>query len=251
MDVLKAGERIERINDGLRVIRAPGHLPFGSDALLLAGFLPGGRTLAAELGAGTGAVSLLAAARGKCSRIDGFELQESAADIFARNSALNGLSDRVRAVCADLRTLPSTLAGRYDCVFSNPPYMKTGAGKRSPAAARETARHETAGDIFDFAACAARLLKTGGEAVFVYRPDRAVDLFLALRGAGIEPKRALTVCADPAHAPSVLLVSAKKGARPGLYCPPVFFLKTAGAENTADYEFLLEKGVFPDVFLRP
>jgi len=53
---LYPGEKIEKINDGLMVIRHPAHLPYGSDALLLAGYLRGGaRKRAAELGAGTGA----------------------------------------------------------------------------------------------------------------------------------------------------------------------------------------------------
>ena len=249
---LKENEKIEEINDGLRVIRSPGQLPFGTDALLLASFLRGGaRKKAAELGAGTGAVSLLAAARGKFARIDGFELQESAVGIFRRNLALNALEKRVNIFRADIRSLPSGLCGAYDCVFSNPPYMKCGAGRSSPSIEREAARHETAGDIFDFAAAAARLLKTGGEAVFVYRPDRLCDLVDAFRTNGLEPKRLTLVCADEAHAPSIALLAGKKGAARGLFVSPVLFLSDTAGQRSADYLDILGKGVFPQKYVKP
>lgn len=249
MDLLP-GERVETVNDGLLLIRHPDHLPFGSDALLLAGYLGKG-TAAAELGAGCGAVSLLAAARGRFERIDGYELQESAVKIFGRNVALNGLGDRVRAVCADVRALPAELAGRYDCVFSNPPYMKTGAGKVCRTSERQIARHETAGGIYDFCRAAAVLLKHGGEAVFVYRPDRACDLLDAMRKNGLEPKRLTPVCATPSHAPSVLLVSCKKGASPGLFYTPSFFIEGPDGEKTDDYNKLMKEGCFHERFLKP
>ena len=247
---LLPGERIETVNDGLKLIRHPDHLPFGSDALLLAGYLGKG-VRAAELGAGCGAVSLLAASRGRFDTIDGYELQESACAIFERNIVLNGLSCRVQAVHADIRALPAELSGRCDCVFSNPPYMKTGAGKVCRSSERQIARHETAGDIFDFCRAAAFLLKHGGEAVFVYRPDRACDLLDAMRKSGVEPKRLTPVCADPSHAPSVLLVSGKKGASPGLFYTPSFFIAGPDGEKTDDYNKLMKEGCFDERFLKP
>ena len=247
---LQPNEKIEKINDGLSVIRHPAHLPFSSDALLLAGYLRSGKR-AAELGAGTGAVSLLAATRGKYERIDGYEIQESAVEVFARNVSLNGLEKKVFPVCADLRALPAALKGKYDCVFSNPPYMKVGAGRSCVLTEKQIARHETAGDIFDFARAAGELLKTGGEAVFVYRPDRLCDLFAAFEAAGIEPKRMTLVCAAPALAPSVVLVAGKKGGARGLYLTPALFVCGESGEKSADYLYIMEKGAFSEKYVKP
>ena len=247
---LKENERIDTVNDGLRLISNEGHLAFGSDALLLAGYLGKGEN-AAELGAGNGVVSLLAALRRKFAHIDGIERQKEAFDLFERNIVLNGLCDRVRALHYDLRELPEEFSGKYDCVFSNPPYMKEGAGKTCASDARQAARHETAGDIFDFCIAAARLLRYGGEAVFVYRPDRLCDLMNAMRKSGVEPKRMTSVCADAMHAPSVVLICGKKGGAPGLFVGPTFYISELSGEKTEDYRKLMKEGKFDERYRNP
>lgn len=247
---LNEHERLDLINDRLRLIQNTTHLAFGTDALFLAGYLPKAKR-AAELGAGNGAVSILAAARENFEEIDGFELQESAARLFLRNVALNGLENRVFVKNMDIRCLPSSLFGRYDCVFSNPPYMKTDAGKACAVDEKQAARHETAGDIYDFCAAGSAILRYGGEAVFVYRPDRLCDLIDAMRRAGIEPKRIMAVCADALHAPSIVLVSGRKGGGRGLFFSPVFCISDLSGRKTEDYENLMKEGRFNERYLRP
>ncbi len=247
---LQKNERLDFINERLKLIQNKTHLSFGTDALLLAGYLSKGRR-AAELGAGNGVVSLLAGTRGKFLQIDGFELQESAAELFRRNVLLNDLKDIVSVKNEDIRFLPGKLKGQYDCVFSNPPYMKNNTGKPCVISEKQTARHETAGDIYDFCRTAAELLRFGGEAVFVYRPDRLCDLFDAMRCAGTEPKRVTAVCADPMHAPSMVLVSGKKGGKGGLYFSPVFHIADLAGEKTEEYKKLMEKGCFDERYLKP
>ena len=247
---LKENEKLYTVNDGLQLIQNTNHLLFGSDALLLAGYLRKAER-AAELGAGNGIVSLLCAARGRFAHVDGYEFQPEVRELFQRNIELNGLSHRVTALERDIRALPAGLGGSYECIFSNPPYMKTSAGKCCLSDARQIARHETAGEIGDFAAAAGMLLKHGGEAVFVYRPDRLADLIFAFRQAGLEPKRLTFVSSDPAHAPSVLLLAGKKGGKSGLYLTPHFFLKDASGVQSPEYTELLEKGIFHERFFRP
>ena len=125
---LKENEKLYTVNDGLQLIQNANHLLFGSDALLLAGYLRKAER-AAELGAGNDIVSLLCAARGRFAHVDGYEFQPEVRELFQRNIELNGLSHRVTALERDIRALPAGLGGSYDCVFSNPPYMKALAGK--------------------------------------------------------------------------------------------------------------------------
>ena len=247
---LKENEKIDEINDGLRLISNVGHLAFGTDALLLAGYLGKGNA-AVELGAGNGVVSLLAASRGKFAHIDGVEVQKEAFDLFERNIALNALGDRVRALHCDLRELPGELAGKYDCVFANPPYMKTGAGKACAGDERQAARHETAGGIGEFCAAASTLLRYGGEAVFVYRPDRLCDLMNAMRRSGVEPKRMTSVCSDAVHAPSMVLVSGRKGGAPGLFVSPAFYISELSGEKSDAYMRLMKEGWFDERYRNP
>lgn len=249
---LSKDEYLDVINDGLSLVGKRTHLKFGTDALLLAGYLRRSRR-AAELGAGNGAISLLAASRGKFSSVDGFELQPEAASLFERNIEKNNLGDRVRARCLDVRSLSSDpdFIGKYDCVFSNPPYMKADSGVACAAAEKQTARHETAGDIYDFCAAASALLKYGGEAVFVYRPDRLCDLLDAMRHSGIEPKRLTFVSSDAAHRPSMVLTAGKKGGAPGLFLSPFFFIEDGNGRKSADYDYLMKEGNFGERFYKP
>ena len=219
-------ERLDEVNEQISLLQKKNGLTFGTDAYLLAAFLrPAPQKRAVELGAGTGIVSLLVAARGKVRDVVAVELQEEYAELSARNFARNGFSDRLRAVCADVRDLsPKDLGYECDVVLSNPPYMRTDSGLPNRNAGKNTARHETAGGIADFASAASRLLKHGGVFLTVYRPDRLADLMDALRSASLEPKRMTFVAADAHTAPSIVLVESKKGAAAGLTLTPTLLL---------------------------
>ena len=141
---------------------------------------------AAELGAGTGVVSLLMLAKDKAETVYAIEAQPEFARLTERNAEMNGLSRRLITVEADVRTVDeNTLGGRVDVVFSNPPYMRADCGRENAESVKNIARREVLGGIFDFCACAARILKYGGVFYTVYRPERLPDLMEALRSSGI------------------------------------------------------------------
>ncbi len=235
---LLSDETLTEINDNLKLIQKKGGLTFGSDALLLASFVKKPRgAVAMDLGSGTGVIALLAASRGNFKKIYAVEIQQKFADIIGRNARLNGLDDTVEPICADLRDVKL----ECDIVFSNPPYMKTSSGKSSDDDGRDIARRERNGGIYDFCECASRCLSDGGDFYVVYRPDRMVDLLCALRENKLEPKKLIFVCADENHAPSLVLVSAKKGAAPSLIVPKPLFLNLGG-EMSQDAKKIYESG---------
>ena len=80
-------------------------------------------------------------------------------------------------------------------------------------------------------AAAARLLRYGGRFAVVFRPDRLVDLTDTLRQNRLEPKRLRFVQHTAAGAPSLLLLEARKGGRPGLTVEPPLLHYTDGAES--------------------
>ena len=67
-------------------------------------------------------------------------------------------------------------------------------------------------------------MKNGGRFALVHRPERLADLFAALRGAGLEPKRLRLVQHGPDKPPSAALVEAVRQGRPGLEVLPALLL---------------------------
>ena len=211
-------ERIDDINENLRIIQKKQGLTFGSDTYLLSAFIKEQKSArAADLGSGTGIASLLCAARNKFAHIYAIEIQKDFSELIERNAELNGLENVITSINADVRDVkPAHTSGELDAVFSNPPYMKVNAGKRNDADEKYIARHEVFGGIYDFCAAAARLLKFGGKFYCVYRPDRLSELMDAMQRSKLEPKRMTFVHPDEFTSPSAVLVEAKKGAAPSM-----------------------------------
>lgn len=244
------GERLDTVNENITLIQKKDGLTFGTDALLLAAFARGsGSGVAADLGAGTGIVSLLVAARGKYAKLFPVEAQADFCDLIRRNAAVNRMEDRIFCVERDLRALtPADLGGECDAVLTNPPYMRAGSGKTNDHGAKAIARHELLGGIGDFCAAAGRCLKYGGIFYAVYRPERTAELFRAMQDAGIEPKRLMAVCPDTERAPSLILVEGKKGAAAGLIFEKPLFLYANAAHTvyTEETRFIYENGRFKE-----
>ena len=228
------GERLDEINENLRLIQKKDGLTFGTDAYLLASFMRGGGKLrAVELGTGTGIISLLCAARSRFAHIDAFEVQEDFVSLTKRNVALNVLDERITVHGADIRDVSSgTLGYEVDAVFTNPPYMRTDSGKRNLSDHKYIARHEVCGGIADFCAAAGRLLKHGGKFYCVFRPDRLSELMGAMLESKLEPKRMTFVHADKKKEPSMVLIEAIKCGACGMrVSAPVILFDDNGAES--------------------
>lgn len=234
-DITRDGERLDEVNERLKLIQKTDGLTFGTDAYLLAAYTYSCGGHAAELGGGTGIVSLLAASRRRFEHITVAEIQEDYAELIRRNIALNSLGERVEVVCKDIRDLkPADIGREVDAVFSNPPYMKTQSGKRNENDGKYIARHEVFGGINDFCAAACRLLKFGGKFFVVYRPDRLIDLIDALRSNKLEPKKMTFVQADTKTSPSMVLIEAKKGASPSLILTKTLIMYKDGTRKMSD-----------------
>ena len=223
---LMPDERIDTVNEKIRLIQKKDGLTFGTDAFLLAAFIKQQRySYAVELGGGTGIISLLCAAADKFLNIDCFEIQKDFYGITKRNIELNGFGDRVRVFNEDIRSVSATFLKREaDAVFSNPPYMRTDSGKRNECDRKFIARHEVCGGIDDFCAAAYRILKHGGRFYCVWRPDRLTSLIASMRANRLEPKNMVFVHSDVQSEPSMVLVSATKGGAEGMKIMPPLFL---------------------------
>lgn len=240
---LKDNERINKINEGLCIIENKKALTFGTDAYLLASYLPTKpNAVAAELGCGSGVISFLALTKKKCRHVYGIEVQSPIYEIAKRNAELNSLDTSFTALNKDLRDCSAIdTCGEVDIVFSNPPYMKSSSGKLNESEEKNLSRHEICGDINDFCRCAAKLLKFGGDFYVVYRPDRMADLIYALRSNRLEPKSVTFIYPNSYTSPSLLLISAKLGGKSGMkISKPLFIYKDGTSEYTEEFKKIYE-----------
>ncbi len=212
-------EFVTPINEDLRLIQRRGDLTFGTDAYLLGAFVRSmPRERAAEFGGGSGVVSLLCAARGRFARILCAELRPDLTDLIRRNAELNGLSDVIEALSADVRELTvRDTGGELSAVFSNPPYFRAGSGRVSGSPDLRAARSEENGTIRDFCASASRLLRWGGLFTLVYRPERLTELLFSLRSSSLEPKRIVFVHPVSDAPPSLVLVEVYRDGSKSVY----------------------------------
>ncbi len=252
--ILLPHERLDEVNHGILLIQNTNGLTFGTDALLLAAFLPCAPLgNAAELGGGTGIISLLALKTRSLLHVDCIEVQKDYAELIARNAALNGVTERLSVHAEDLRDYAALgeRCGKADTVFTNPPYMSL-AGKENRAREKQAARHEVFGGIGDFVRAGARLLRYGGRFFCVYRPDRLMDLLCALRENRLEPKRMTFVHADGQTPPAMVLVEALSGGRCSLRVTPPLHIyrdhETRPRVYTEEMKMILEEGRFPSVY---
>ncbi|MCI8589976.1 MAG: methyltransferase [Clostridiales bacterium] len=242
-------ERIDIVNEDIKLTQNLSGLTYGTDALLLSAFVRGRRQgRAVEFGAGTGIVSLLCAKRQKFSRIYAVEIQEKYASLCRRNVEANQFDQIIETVPADIREIDASLfGGPLDAVFSNPPYLKLGAGMTNENEEKAIARHELFGQVSDFCAAASRLLKHGGSFYVVYRPDRLDDLLTALGQHALAPKRLVMVYADAAHKACLVLVEAVKGGGAGIFVTKPLFIKT-GDQDSEEMKWIYENGDFHEQY---
>ncbi|MCR5481593.1 MAG: methyltransferase [Clostridia bacterium] len=210
----------ERLDDtgfgGIRLIQKPEEFCYGIDAVLLADFAASftGADSFADLGTGTGIVPLLLSHMTAAKRITGIEFLENSFKRAERNARLNGLTDRVSFVHADVSDTKTVLqkTGTVQAVVSNPPYMKKGAGLTNSNGAKFAARHETTAGIEDFVRTAAAILEERGDFFLVHRPMRLVDICTACRDYRLEPKHIRFVSPDRDSAPNIMLLHCVKSA---------------------------------------
>jgi len=76
-----------------------------------------------ELGTGSGAVSIALAKNVPELEMVATDISSAACKLAASNIELSGLSDRVYVIESDWFT---NISGRFDCIVSNPPYIRAG-----------------------------------------------------------------------------------------------------------------------------
>lgn len=236
---LAANERIDELRrDGTKIIQSPDVFAFSLDAVLLADFARVRRQdQVVDLAAGNGAVGLFIAGRVPGVHVTMVELQPQLAAMARRSVTLNYFDDRVRVVEGDLaKTWDHVAKDSVDVVTCNPPYFKVQPGSvQNPNTALALARHELTTDFTTVVRITAGLLKTGGKAFFVHRPDRLVELLSTLADADLAPKRIRFVHPKAGKEANMVLIEAIRTGRPdGVRIMPPFVVYGEDGQYTPE-----------------
>lgn len=212
MKMLEKGERIEDLQcGGLKIIQNKDLYTFTSDSVLIANFVKLKKNdKALEIGGGSGVVSILLSAKTKCQDFTIVELQKEMAKLCQKNIELNNLTDRLKLICDDIKNWKKYfVAGQFDSIFSNPPYMKGGTGNKQDS--RRLARHEENLPLEELVFVASKLLKEGGDFWCVYCSERACELIACLHKERLETKEMFFTENGKGQVSRVLLRAVKGG----------------------------------------
>jgi release factor glutamine methyltransferase len=87
-----------------------------------------------EIGVGSGAISVALATELPEARLVATDISESALAVARRNTRTHGVADRIEFLCGDLFT---PVAGTFDLIVSNPPYIAAEEFGQLPRGVRE------------------------------------------------------------------------------------------------------------------
>ena len=244
--LLSEGERADELDcKGLKLIQHPDAFCFGTDSVLLTHFAldaikgAGSNCRAVDMGAGSGVISMLIAAKTGCC-VTAVEIDRVQCERLERSLLLNGLNTpdergigRIIPVCADYLDTSLKFERKFDHAICNPPYFKEGSGGMPRNAG---ATHEQNADIRSIAKAARSLLKFGGSFSLCFPAERLAEAFTALSINSLEPKVLRLVKAKPNKRPYLALIRAKHGAKPGLIIENELILLNEDGSYTPELE---------------
>jgi len=232
---------------GPRFVESEGVYRIGTDSVLLAYFAYSScankKILAADLGSGSGILSILLATLNPKLTIDAIELQSEAVVNSKENAKLSGVSDRVNVIESDIRKHRECLkSGVYDLVVTNPPYYAVSSGALSDNLNRATSRSEITCSLDDVIKAASYLTRWGGSFSLVHKPERLSDTFRTMYKYGFEPKRLRTVQNKVNSEPNLMLVEGRRGGKPSLKFEAPLILRNDDGSDSDEIQRIYHRG---------
>ena len=229
---LKANERWDDLElDTLGVIQCEKEYSFTSDAVLLANYIKSGhKDNCIELCSGSGVISLIMGYKKKPKSLTLVEIQETQADRSKRSFEANQMN--VNIVCSKFQGVHE-IVGKYkfDVCYANPPYRQIdldASEKKSVA----ISTHEIEMNLSELICEAEKLLKFGGKFYIVYTASRIAELLFELKKLKLEPKTMTLVHSKAGKPANLVLLTAVKGAKPGMIIEPPIIEKDEFGNDT-------------------
>lgn len=206
---------------------------FSLDAVLAAHFSPPSKGAdVLDLGAGCGIISLILMYRwrDKLAKVRGIEFQPQLQKLAEKNYRLNGYETKCRCILGNIDDVLSYLPPEsFTQVICNPPFYHVQNGRQSRGEESRLARHQIGGNIQQFTAAAASLVKNGGVTVFIYPAEQLSELVAALTASRLELKIMQFIYSYPGHfgGAKLVLVKCIKNGGPGVQILPPFYIYSA------------------------
>ncbi len=197
-----------------------------------------------EIGAGTGAISLMYAAKNPGSVVTAIEIQQAAFEICLANFQDSPITSRLEVIQGAVQNFTSET--NFDLILSNPPYFKDALP--SAAEAKLKARHQVSLDFPDLLRKSAELLSPSGNACFIipaegYGPIKKAGLE---SGLFVHELWEVFYKADDAK-PQSVVVKMQKGAS-GVPKRKVLRVRNSDGGYHAEYAALLRDFLPPQHF---
>ena len=189
------------------------------DSVLIANFAKISRknAIVADLGTGTGIISILVAGKQNPEKVYAVEIQEELVDMAKRSVKYNDLENKIDIINADIVGISKgNFNKKFDYVISNPPYKKLNTGLINDNQKKLISRHEVKCTLKDVVNEASKLLKDKGVFYMVHRPDRLCDIFNAMRENKVEPKEIQLVHSHLEDEANLVLIKGVKCGNPSL-----------------------------------
>ena len=272
---LKENERIDDLEfNNLKIIQNKDGFCFGIDSVLISDYAKKdikNNALGADLGTGTGIISILLSAKTRLSKIIGIEVQKEVADMAQRSIELNGLQNKIEIKNVNIKNIIQNIDNsklekrkkqvklgniqtethkekdniwleKFDFVVTNPPYKKLETGKVNESEYKYISRHEATANLEDFIKVSKYLLKDKGSFFMVHRPDRLVDIIELMRKYKLEPKNIRFIYPSIDKSPNLVLIKGIKNAKPFLKIDKPLIVYNQNGEYTDEiYEIYGKK----------
>ena len=215
--LLKTNETLDDLEyNNLKIIQNKLGYKFSTDSVLLANFGKAKQNdVYVDLCSGSSVIAMLFLCKNKIKKGYAVEIQPRLADMAKRSIEFNDLQDRLTVLNEDLENVYKTLGYEsVDVITVNPPYNEV--GETSEVDEIAIATHEIKTNLSKIAEASAKLLKFGGKIYMVHRSDRLASIMFELKKNKLEPKVLRIVYPKSNKAPNLVLIEAKKGAKPGL-----------------------------------
>lgn len=246
MDIeLKENEVIDDLEfKNLKIIQNKKGFCFGIDSILLSDFAKNLKedVRVADLGTGTGIISILLCGKTKLKEIIGIEVQKEVYEMAQRSLVLNNLEDKFKILNHNILDVNKILdKNSFDVIVTNPPYKKKNTGLINDNEKKIISRHEITATLEDFIKVSKDLLKDKGEFYMVQRPERLVDILNLMRRYKIEPKVLRFVFSSIHKEPKLVLIKGVKFAKPFLTVQENLYIYKENGEYTDEIKKIYNK----------
>lgn len=216
---------------------------FSIDSVILANLADvkaGERIL--DLGTGCGVIPLILCFRHpEIKTVFGAEIQQGLAQIAAENTIDNRMSDRIKILHKDIKSItPADTNGPVETTLCNPPHFAKKTGRINPDSQRAIARHEITMNLPDLTSASSLMLSPGGRLFVIYPSERLADLISAMRDSDIEPKRLRMIHPDPQNRALRVLFEGIKNGNPGIKIDPPLYIRSESGQYSEEVDAMFK-----------